>query len=41
MKNISALFPKLADDRRRELLALPKGKADAVLDTDTFNEIDD
>lgn len=42
MKNISGLFPKLTYDRRRELLALPcRGKADAVLDTDTFNEIDD
>lgn len=42
MKNISGLFPKLTYDRRRELLTLPcHGKADAVLDTDTFNEIDD
>ena len=42
MQNLSALFPKLTYERRRELLALPcRGTADAVLDTDTFNEIDD
>ncbi len=42
MQNISALFPKLTYERRRELLTLPcRGTADALLDTDTFNEIDD
>ncbi len=42
MKKISELFPEVSCGRRRELLTLPcRGKADAVLDTDTFNEIDD
>ena len=41
MENISGLFPKLQEERRRELLAIPSRKVDAVLDTDTFNEIDD
>ena len=41
MKNRPAIFPELSCERRLELLALPSGKADAVLDTDTFNEIDD
>lgn len=42
MKAIAAHFPKLPPERRRELLTLPRnGTADAVLDTDTFNEIDD
>ena len=41
MRNISQLFPKLNGEQRRRLLALPCGKVDAVLDSDTFNEIDD
>lgn len=41
MQNLSELFPSLDAERRRQLLALPSGKVDAVLDTDTFNEIDD
>jgi len=34
-------FPTIAEAKRIELLALPSGKVRAVLDTDTFNEIDD
>ena len=41
MKQISSHFPELDDLRRRELLSLPSENVDAVLDTDTFNEIDD
>ncbi len=41
MKNIADLFPKITAERRREMLSAPAGIADAVLDTDTFNEIDD
>ncbi len=41
MKNIADLFPKISPGRRREMLAFPQGVADAVLDTDTYNEIDD
>lgn len=33
--------PILSDTRRLELLQWPHGKVDAVLDTDTYNEIDD
>lgn len=35
------MFPKLSEDRRRELLQPPTKKVRAVLDTDTFNEADD
>ncbi len=41
MKNIATLFPKLSAERRREMLSVPSGIADVVLDTDTYNEIDD
>ena len=41
MKQISSHFPELDELRRRELLSLPSENVDAVLDTDTFNEIDD
>lgn len=34
-------FPKLSEARRLERLAPPAGRAEMVLDTDTFNEIDD
>ncbi|NQT18713.1 MAG: nucleoside hydrolase [Planctomycetes bacterium] len=34
-------FPALSDDARIRSLALPSGKVRAVLDTDTYNEIDD
>lgn len=34
-------FPTISDARRLELLAPPTGKVRMVLDTDTFNEIDD
>ena len=34
-------FPTLSDSRRLQLLELPDGVLDFVLDTDTFNEIDD
>lgn len=44
MKKIADLFPKISPERRRELLTIPSftdGPLEAVLDTDTFNEIDD
>jgi purine nucleosidase len=34
-------FPPLSDERRLRLLAPPAGKVRAVIDTDTYNEIDD
>lgn len=34
-------FPVLSDALRMERLAPPVGKIDMVLDTDTFNEVDD
>ena len=34
-------YPLLPNQRLTELLALPTGPADIVMDTDTFNEIDD
>jgi inosine-uridine nucleoside N-ribohydrolase len=34
-------FPILAPERREQMLALPTGQITAVLDTDTYNEIDD
>ena len=34
-------FPLVAEETRVRLLQPPKGKVKAVLDTDTFNEIDD
>lgn len=34
-------FPMLSDQARMTRLALPSGKVRAVLDTDTYNEIDD
>ncbi len=34
-------FPPMAEETRVRLLQPPKGKVKAVLDTDTFNEIDD
>lgn len=39
--NISALFPVIAPELRRKMLAVPQGKVKAVMDTDTFNEMDD
>ncbi len=41
MQSIADIFPKLSFERRRAMLAIPAGVADAVLDTDTYNEIDD
>ena len=35
------VFPDLAPAERRKKLALPAGRIRAVMDTDTFNEIDD
>ena len=35
------VFPDLAPTERRKKLALPAGRIRAVMDTDTFNEIDD
>jgi len=34
-------WPVLSDDLRRERLQFPVGRVDMVLDTDTFNEVDD
>jgi purine nucleosidase len=34
-------FPQIAPERRQQLLAPPEGPVAAVLDTDTYNEIDD
>lgn len=34
-------FPVLSKEERLRLLALPSGPADVVMDTDTYNEIDD
>jgi purine nucleosidase len=40
-KGKSMSFPALSDEKRLSLLQIPKGKIQMVLDTDTFNEIDD
>lgn len=34
-------FPKLTDEERMKRLAPPKGKVHAVIDSDTYNEVDD
>lgn len=34
-------YPRLSDTERLKLLELPSGTSEAVLDTDTYNEIDD
>jgi len=34
-------FPEISEHERLKLLELPSGKVEAVLDTDTYNEIDD
>lgn len=34
-------FPKISEEERRKMLAPPAGKVRMVLDTDTYNEIDD
>ena len=34
-------FPNISDQKRFERLLPPAGKVNMVLDTDTFNEIDD
>ena len=34
-------FPELTPEKRLESLKLPSGKIDMVLDTDTYNEVDD
>lgn len=36
-----AEMPKIADALRLERLQLPTGKVRMVLDTDTYNEVDD
>ncbi len=41
MKLNKTIFPELPDELRRNRLARPEGRVWAVLDTDTFNEIDD
>lgn len=41
MKIISSIFPELPESLRLQRLELPAGRINAVLDTDTFNEIDD
>lgn len=38
---MKTIFPKLPDEVRLAMLRLPDGPVDAVLDTDTYNEIDD
>jgi purine nucleosidase len=35
------MFPKISHEKRLERLQFPAGKLDMVLDTDTYNEIDD
>ncbi len=40
-ENISALFPVLPENLRCQMLERPSGRVNAILDTDTFNEIDD
>lgn len=35
------VFPAISEEVRLSMLALPEGQVDAVLDTDTYNEIDD
>jgi inosine-uridine nucleoside N-ribohydrolase len=40
MMNIPT-FPKLSDEKMRQMLALPSGKLRVVVDTDAKNEIDD
>ena len=39
--NGSVKYPELDPVQRRERLKLPQGRVSVVLDTDTFNEIDD
>ncbi len=34
-------YPRISPARRHERLAYPSGKVRVVLDTDTFNEVDD
>lgn len=34
-------FPVITEEERRRLLAPPSGKVEMVLDTDTYNEVDD
>ena len=34
-------FPRLPEDQMRQLLEPPQGPVEMVLDTDTYNEIDD
>lgn len=34
-------FPVISEEERRKLLAPPRGKVKMVLDTDTYNEVDD
>lgn len=38
---MKTIFPKIPDETRLTMLRLPDGPVDAVLDTDTYNEIDD
>lgn len=35
------VFPEISQPARLSMLAVPEGRVDVVLDTDTFNEIDD
>lgn len=34
-------FPILSEEERKKRLAPPKGKVHVVIDTDTYNEVDD
>ena len=38
---MSVQFPPVSEETRVRMLQPPKGRVKAVLDTDTFNEIDD
>jgi len=38
---MKTVFPVISDETRVRMLTLPEGKVDFVLDTDTYNEIDD
>lgn len=41
MKTLSSIFPKPDASELLRRLNLPRGKADVILDSDTYNEIDD
>ena len=40
-ENVMALFPRISAEERLSMLSPPSGPVSMVLDTDTYNEIDD